>query len=120
MKGNTPLIPLVLAAFILAAVFGLYVMALAPMQHEAGCPFMSPVAAVCAGTLAHVEHWQSALLAIVFEIFALAALALLFVRSELLKLPDRHLKWLWVQTASHRPTVLEELFARGILNPKVY
>ncbi|OGC84931.1 hypothetical protein A3F55_02840 [Candidatus Adlerbacteria bacterium RIFCSPHIGHO2_12_FULL_53_18] len=74
------LAPVLLLAFIFAAVFGLYAMvALSPHEHEAGCASLSPLSVVCAEVLVHVGHWQNALLAIVVEILVVVALALFLV-----------------------------------------
>lgn len=119
-----------LAALLLVAFFCVGVLAYsAPMmqmgmQHDVGsathqiCPMMGNTTA-CANVLEHISHWQTAFVGVVVEILTLLALAFVFARSfELFSLrrftgPPRILR-----SISDAPTLFQELFSQGILNPK--
>ncbi len=109
---------IVLTAFIVAAVFGLYIVILAPMEH-AGCPF-SASASACIAPLEHLTHWQSSFAAIAAELVALFALALAVLSS--VNLLDASTKQYGVyrqrERIPKRPTLLQELFSQGILHRK--
>jgi hypothetical protein len=110
-----------LLVFIFAAVFGLYAMvALSPHGHEAGCASLSPLSGVCAEVLAHVGHWQSALLAIGVEILVVVALALFLVIRPAVLAGERE-QYAYYRLVQHipvRPTLFQKLFSQGILNRK--
>jgi hypothetical protein len=76
---------------------------------------------ICATTvLEHLKHWQTAFSTILAELLLVAALALFFARQwELAALPERIFAGIRVRNrAPDRPTLLQELFSRGILNRK--
>jgi len=109
---------IILVAFIVAAVFGLYLTIVSPMGH-AGCPF-SVGASACVAPLEHLTHWQSSFTAIATELVVLFALALVVVASLGLLGTDIRLYRLFKQRERipRRPTLLQELFSRGILHRK--
>lgn len=121
MKNSLFLPRFVLAAFILAAVFGLYAMTAMPMHaHGGDCLFVTTMPQVCGAVLMHIEHWERTVLALLVEVLLLIALAC----TLLLK---RHLKqnelrgYAYVRLREHvpiRPTLLQELFSQGILHRK--
>lgn len=110
---------LLLILFIAVAVFGLYLSLAAPIGHDRGCPFMPGEAVLCDNALlAHMGHWRTALAAVIAEAFLLFALAFL-VRPEPPALPERHFaKARTKKREPNRPTLFQELFSQGILNPK--
>ena len=117
---NTRLIPsLVLSAFVLLAVFGLYFPTMEHRGHE-GCPFAPGAAAVCVAPLAHLEHWQSSFTGILAEIFVLVGAALLLVFGFVLtsKIDAQFKRYRLRERIPIRPALFQELFSRGILNRK--
>lgn len=110
---------LILTAFIVAAVFGLYLVILAPAEHHSGCPF-SAAAEACVSQLEHLTHWQSSFAAIAAELVVLFALALAILGST--GLPDLGLRqyraYRLRERVPRRPTLLQELFSQGILHRK--
>lgn len=107
------------SALMFAAVFGLYMAALVPMQHETGCLFASGETAVCAATLEHITHWQSAFTAVLAELLVLCAVVLIYFRRFDFFGPDgrRHARFRF-QELPLRPTLFQELFSQGILHRK--
>lgn len=103
--------------FISMAVFGFFV-PFAVMGHDAGCPLASANSALCGEPLLHISHWQAVFVTILAEliIFSVFILAV-FVLRDLAppKTSGRERFFARVHVPS-RPTLLEELFARGILN----
>jgi len=110
---------IVLTAFIVAAVFGLYTIIFSSMEHETGCPF-SVGASACMAPLEHLSHWQSSFAAIAAELVALFALVLIVVGSLGLLSADVRQYRLFKQRERipKRPTLLQELFSQGILHRK--
>ena len=112
--------PLLLVVVVIVALLGMPLVLAGPMHHEMGCPFMSGQAALCVTSiLEHIKHWQTAFAAVLFEIFTLCALALFLQRPLLgmLLAPER-IRWRAHTDSPARPTLLQELYARGILNRK--
>ena len=71
------------------------------------------------GILEHMQHWQSALATILAEILTLCALVLFFRKPFLAFLSDtKQTRWYTRIRMPDRPTLFQELFARGILNRK--
>lgn len=106
-----------LIIFLVVSVFGMYAMS-AHAGHETGCAFLPSAIACETSLVAHIDHWQAAFVSIL-EILLLAAL--LFLRPQLLlgilpQLQRHHLDFR--RTASHKPTLTQELFSRGIHNRK--
>jgi len=119
MRRNAYTVP-ILVVFILVAVFGVPLMFGSPMLHGPICPFSSGQPVVCvASILEHMNHWQWAFAAVLFEILALCALALFFRRPLLAVITDTsRVPWRIQKHIPDRPTLFQELFARGILNRK--
>src|SRR3989344_8193400 len=115
MQGNIYMLP-ILAVFIIVAVFGMPLMLSGSMHENIGCPFTSGEMALCAvSSFDHLRHWQIALATILAEIFVLCALALFFRRPLLATLSDTgQVRWRVRKHTPDRPTLLQELFARGI------
>lgn len=110
---------LVLSAFVLLAVFGLYFPTMEHMGHE-GCPFAPGAAAMCVAPLAHLEHWQSSFTGILAEMFVLIGAALILVLSFAFtpKIDIQFERYRLRERIPIRPTLFQELFSRGILNRK--
>ncbi len=110
---------IILAAFIVAAVFGLYTVILSSMEHDTGCPF-SVGASACMAPLEHLAHWQSSFAAIAAELVALFAIILIGVCRLGLLDPGIRQYRLFKQheRIPKRPTLLQELFSSGILHRK--
>ncbi len=108
------------AIFILFSMGAVWFALTGPMHHEMGCPFMPGHEVACAGPLEHLSHWQSSFLAIVAEILAFFVLLFFAFRSRFLsELDVGPPKFIFLNSPiSHRPTLLEELFSKGILNRK--
>lgn len=108
----------ILAAFILGAVFGLYV-ALFPMPHEMGCPFALGHTLLCVASFDHLAHWQNAFTAVLAEIIALFILAVFSWQLILLR-PNNTLREVhcFREGIFILPTLFQELFSQGILNRK--
>lgn len=111
---------LVVTVFILFAVFGLYVPFMGGMDHVAGCPFAPGGTSLCGMTLAHIQHWQSAFAATLVYLLALCVAALLLIaRVHPRRIGDPHYERYRARTrVPTRPTLFQELFARGILHRK--
>lgn len=110
---------LVSALLLSAAVLGPLFFISMPMEHGGGCPFMPGQVSMCSMTaLDHIEYWQSAFTFILFEVltFAAVALVLLFGFPPIQgrgHSPPRPIRIL-------HPTLFQELFSRGLLNPKLH
>ena len=88
--------------------------------HAMQCPFAMGEMVVCAAPIAHLKHWQDALIAIFVECLVLigAALAILGLRA-LIARPDPHHQRLKHRALRPiRPPLLQELYSQGILNRK--
>ena len=110
-----------LIAFSIVAVFGLFLPSMNHMEHDMGCPFAPGDTALCATPLAHLGHWQTAFTAVLVELLTLFALAVLvFVHRHLFELHDKQYeRHRWREHVPIRPTLFQELFSQGLLNPKV-
>jgi len=110
---------IVLVAFVVLAGFGLYMPTMSHEGHEMGCPFAPGGTAICAAPLAHLEHWQSAFATILAEVLVLAA-ALIFLGSPfpVPKIDPQYERYRLRARILVRPSLLQELFSGGILNPK--
>ncbi len=75
---------------------------------------------MCATSLAHVEHWQAALASIMIEAMLLIAVCVVVWRAAApgAEMRARALRCARVRMYPLRPLLLQELFARGILNRK--
>ena len=105
---------------ILIAVFGLYIPAIGLMGHEMGCPFSLGETALCTAPLAHLSHWQGTFASILTELLALFALVVaLFSFSNRSHEKDREReRFRFYIHIPPRPTLFQQLFAKGILNRK--
>lgn len=112
----------IIVVFILFAVFGLYAPFMGGMDHDTGCPFMPGGTALCGMPLAHLQHWQSAFAATLIYLLTLCAAALFFiVRLDRLSIGDPQcVRYRLRGRIADRPTLFQELFSRGILNPKIF
>lgn len=113
---------ILLITLVFSAVFGLYLM---PMGHMGGmdCPFAPGSFSMCATPLAHLEHWQTALMATLIQLvlLVLALVVLAFFRAE----PDankdpRYERYRLRRNIPVRPPLFQELFSQGILNPRLF
>lgn len=105
-----------LVIFVLITVFGLYFPTMS-MSGDSGCPFAVDGTALCAQPLAHIEHWQNNFLTVLVEVLALAALVLVaFFTLYSPQGNDDRDRYRLRSTVPIRPTLFQELFARGILN----
>lgn len=107
-------------AFIFVAVFGF--LAIVPSHHhEPGCPFMIGEQSICPmGLFEHIQAWQSMFTVSLPSILLLIAFLFIVVTlwqslhpPNLLFFVRKKAK----QTGSHN-LLYQELFSRGILNPK--
>ncbi len=109
----------VLISFIALAGFGLLMPTMGHDGHEMGCPFAPGGAAICAAPLVHLKHWQSAFTTILTEVSVLvSALVFLGLPFVIPKFEPQYERYRLYRRAPVRPPLLQELFARGILNPK--
>ena len=105
---------LILTAFVLAALFGVYGMFSFSHGEHGGCPFSPVQHALCATPLEHLGHWQA-----VFAEIALFALVAIFCTGTTLIADGlRGTLWRYRKRRPLRPTLLQELFSEGILNRK--
>ncbi len=110
---------IVLSAFVLLAVFGLFLSSGGYRGHE-GCPFTSTTAAICVAPLAHLEHWQSSFVAVLVELATLfVAVMVMVVWFDWRILKDPQIERFRLQERIPiRPTLFQELYSQGILNRK--
>lgn len=112
---------LLLLAFITLAVFGLYLAPMGHMGHDMPCPFAPGGTAICSMPLAHLEHWQSSLLAVLFEVFVLLSIAFIFLAIRFdpgVGNDPQFERYRLRQRVPIRPPLLQELFSQGILHRK--
>ena len=113
--------PLLLVIIVIVALLGMPLLLASPMHHEMGCPFTSGEAIFCATNfLQHITHWQTAFAIVLGEILVIAALALVALYQwRTIVLPGRRFARIRMRSRTPmRPTLLQELFSRGILNRK--
>jgi hypothetical protein len=86
-------------------------------HHDAHCPFMPAALALCSTPAAHVSHWQALFAAALQTILVFAAFVTVYaayvlpeVRKDFYRLKRRF---------RARTTLMQDLFADGILNPKI-
>ncbi len=111
--------PLV-AILILLSFLGVFASMISFSHHEIGCPFFPGQAVLCETPLQHFSHWQSSSIATGLSIFAeLLAIALAsLILFVLLQQERERLRFTHVVKAV-RPTLFQELFSSGLLNPKI-
>lgn len=118
-------------ALLLAAFFCVGVLAYSAsmtqmdMHHDMGgatkqlCPMMGNAPA-CANVFAHISHWQTTLAGTFVEMLVLVVMAFVFVRSFGRLFWYRLTRPLRIsKSVLPIPTIFQELFSQGILNPKV-
>lgn len=110
----------VVAVLLLLSMGAVFISLTSPMHHEMGCPFMPGHEVACVGPLEHVSHWQSSFLAVVAEILIFFTLLVLAFKSRFFsELDIGPPQRIFSQTLHpYRPTLLQELFSKGILNRK--
>lgn len=87
--------------------------------HETGCPFMQGQMSICAmSVFDHIAHWQSTFTTILVDSFLYVAVVAAFGFAWLF---PRRKEWSPPPPVyTVRPTLLQELFAQGLLNSKAY
>ena len=110
---------LILVTRVIAAVFGLY---MPMMGHGMDCPFAPGGTALCGMALIHLQHWQSAFMATLMYLLALcAAMLLFFVRLDLFDIAQsQYERYRLRERMPAQPTLFQELFASGIVHPKIF
>lgn len=118
MRVRVLLAKLVLAAFTVAALFGIYGMISFSHAEYGNCP-LSPIQhSLCATPLEHLDHWQVVFTAIFAELLVLLSLAAAFTIGAAIT-PELRTSSQQVKLyAPPRPTLLQELFSQGILHRK--
>lgn len=117
--GRSILLITIVLVILFISLFGMPLM-LSGHVHHVLCPFLPDATLVCPfSTLVHMTHWQSAFAAILLELVALGALAFLltFHRAPI-PIPRMQSSFRPLRSAPARPTLFQELFARGILHRK--
>lgn len=109
---------ILLAAFILAALFGLSVMFADSMQ-SAGCPFVHGTVLCSGSALDHFSMWQTVFAAILAALSVILISAPRAFRRRSVRLALRILLPVRAQ-GPDRPPLFQELLSRGILNPKTF
>ena len=118
MRAQSLIARLVLTAFILVALFGVYGMVSFSHADNGGCPIMPNQHSMCTTPLEHLGHWQSVFTAVFAEVFVLMIVAVLFVSIALVTDPLRGIYWKLHERAPVRLPLFQELFSAGILNRK--
>ena len=115
MKQRVIACGVVLVIFAVATL-GLYLILLNPMHHN-GCP-LKVVDAICTSTvLEHVSFWSTMLASTLGNLIILVSCVFFFVHAPLLPAHKR-VRYRLYTASPYRPTLLQELFARGIHNRK--
>ena len=122
MKKLNPFIAaFALIAFITVGVFGM--MAMTAHHHSPGCPFMPGEHVVCQmDVFDHISAWQHAFTAIVPVLMLVLFVGTIFLFVWHREWPPDTLVLLSVKPRRQRTNISDpyrELFARGILNPKI-
>ncbi|MEK7601982.1 MAG: hypothetical protein AAB472_00620 [Patescibacteria group bacterium] len=113
---------LLLLTFATVTLFGLTFTASSPAHHDSHCPLMGSEMSLCATALDHIEHWQIAFAAALPVIVVFTALLLVTVLLYFPFLPRGNrvrLKWKSEIRLENHPTLYQELFAQGLLNPRI-
>lgn len=110
---------IVLGVFIFVTLFGLPTL-LAHTDNHVGCPLQGAQTVMCESTiLEHFSQWQSMFVSILSLFALLLGFACVMTREVRLALAaDKRVAVRTLSRLSTRQTVLQELFARGILNRK--
>src|SRR3989344_4117228 len=108
----------VLLAFCLFAVFGLF-LPMGSMGMSAHCPYATGGTALCGLQLLHLEHWLSAFAVVLVEIVLLSAFLLAVIRLLDVGLREKQFeRYRPKSRIPTRPSLMQELYSRGILNRK--
>jgi hypothetical protein len=109
-----------LFTFVLLTGVGLYTSATGHdhEEHPADCPLVLGDMALCQAPLAHLEHWQSALLALAADMLVLVAALVFFNWYSIPNKDPQHERFKRRAQQPQRPTLFQELFAQGLLHPK--
>ena len=106
---------ILVVVLIAVAVFGLYVPM--GMANDVGCPFAMAGASLCGQPLAHLDHWQNTFLSILIEVLAFFMAAFVApVVFFVLRVGTERQRYRTFAAIPIRPTLFQELFAKGILN----
>ena len=115
--------PFLLAIVVIVAVLGMPLLLLAPVEHRMGCPFTDGSTAMCTMVaLEHLTRWQATFAMILVELLMIAAFALFAIQRFELMAPFKpsFARIRLRARAPTRPTLLQEIFSSGILNPKSF
>lgn len=113
MKASV-IAPVLLGIFIFVAVFGLP-MLLSNTEHHAGCPLQGAGAVMCESTiLEHFSMWQAMFASFLSLFVFVCAVCLAFGVPAPTLARVQHFR----RRIPDRPTLMQELFSRGILNRK--
>jgi hypothetical protein len=87
--------------------------------HDSHCPFSPASTALCATVVSHLEHWQVSISGVASgALLLIAALTILYsLTARCFQLLVRNQRMRAKQNT--HPPLLVELFARGLLNPRV-
>ena len=112
----------VVAILVIFAVVGVSLVMAAPMDHDMGCPLMLGETVMCATGFEHLFHFKWAFLAITAEILLLFIfIAYVSGFRNSLGIDNRQtVRYRVLERIPKRPTLFQELFSNGILNPKSY
>lgn len=110
-------VPRTVSALLIVSFFVVFGVLGTGAHHDAHCPFMPVALALCSTPAAHVSHWQAlfaaalqAALVFAVSVAVYAAFVLPEARKDFYRLKRRR---------RPRPTLMQDLFADGILNPKI-
>lgn len=111
---------LILTTFVLSSLFGMYGMVSLSHGEHGTCSPMPGQHMVCVNPLEHLEHWQALYTATFAQTVALAATMMLYwIGGFALHKTVHAYKNRTGKRAPLRPTIFQELFAKGILHRKV-
>lgn len=121
MRRRTLAISLVLACMFVA-LFGLSATTAAAHHHGEHCPLTGAEPSLCVTVLDHIEHWHTIFAVVlstlvVFGVLLLASRILWLSQVSIRKRRQVARPMRWHQT--QRPSLLQELFSQGLLNPRV-
>lgn len=130
MHARSFVAKLILAAFVLAALFGIYGMVSLSHAQHGSCPSSPNQHSLCATPLEHLGHWQSVFtttlpgqnLASLLLLLLLPFLVLRIGRQNSARDKDCAIQHVRVRYREKLffPSPLQEAFSNGILNPKVH
>ena len=121
---------LVLAAFLIVGLFGLFHFAMNNGGDTLGCPFMNITALCAMNPFAHIAVWQNMFVASfpkeIFSLLAIAVLIVLFAFTSRSFWRSDQTALLFIRIRRPAPQTfiarnpLQEAFSSGILNPKIF